>query len=123
MRDYGITMTDRVGEWTVACFGDEIAHDKVERIHRFVEEALELAQSVGCDKETILQLVDYVYNRPIGEMEQEIGGVVVTLGALCFAYDIDMENLGQRELDRVWTKVDKIREKQRNKPKMGPLPE
>ncbi len=121
MRPRGLT--ERTGDWTIACFGNEIAHDQVERIHRFLEEALELAQAVDCDKETVLQLVDYVYNRPVGEMTQEIGGVVVTLSALCFAYDVDMEDLGDKELDRVWTKLDKIREKQRNKPKMGPLPE
>lgn len=121
MRPYGIT--ERVGRWTTDCFGEEIAHDKVERIHRFMEEALELAQSVGCDKETVLQLVDYVYNRPVGEMNQEIGGVVVTLAALCFAYDLDMSDLGEDELTRVWGKIEKIREKHRNKPKMGPLPE
>lgn len=121
MRPYGLT--EKTGDWTVHCFGNEIAHDKVERIHRFMEEALELAQSVGCTKETVLQLVDYVYDRPVGEMTQEIGGVVVTLSALCFAYDVDMEELGEAELGRVWTKIDKIREKHRNKPKMGPLPE
>jgi len=53
--------------WIEHCFGLEIANDKDERNHRFLEESLELVQSLGCTKEEALKIVDYVYGRPVGE--------------------------------------------------------
>jgi hypothetical protein len=35
-----------------ACFGPEISADRVERNHRFLEEALELVQACGAARET-----------------------------------------------------------------------
>lgn len=118
-----MTFQQRVDRWLIACFGVEIARDKVERNHRFLEEALELTQSCGCTKEEALQLVDYVYGREIGEVSQEVGGVMNTLAALCIAHDIDMDEAGHIEMDRCWTKVEKIRAKQAAKPKFSPLPQ
>ena len=112
-----------VREWAVACFGEEIANDKVERNHRFLEEALELVQSNGITKDECLKLIDYVYNRPIGETKQEVGGVSTTLSALCAAYNIDLQSCAKDELARVWTKIEKVRAKQKAKPKFSPLPE
>jgi NTP pyrophosphatase (non-canonical NTP hydrolase) len=117
------TLQDRVKPWLLACFGEEIANDFKERNHRFLEEALELVQACGCTQSEAHQLVDYVYGRPIGEKEQECGGVMITLAALCLAQQIDMHECGERELERIWSKIEKIREKQANKPKHSPLPE
>lgn len=107
----------------LACFGERISKDKTERNHRFLEEALELVQATGCTKSEAHQLVDYVFERPIGEPVQECGGVMVTLAALCLANDLNMNECGEMELSRIWTKIEKIREKQANKPKHSPLPE
>ena len=112
-----------VEPWLEACFGEEIASDKVERNHRFLEEALELVQSTGCTQSEAHQLVDYVFNREVGEPHQETGGVMVTLAALCIANGLDMEVAGEDELERIWGKVEEIREKQANKPKHSPLPQ
>jgi NTP pyrophosphatase (non-canonical NTP hydrolase) len=112
----------RVKLWSDECFGPEISMDKTERNQRFLEEALELVQSAGLLKEDALQLVDYVYDRPVGELEQEIGGTMVTLAALCNAHNIDLEAVSDVEVDRIWQKVDQIREKQKNKPKFSALP-
>lgn len=111
-----------VRKWLLACFGKEISNDKIERNHRFLEEALELVQSTGCTKSEAHQLVDYVFERPIGEPYQEVGGAIVTLSALCSANELSMQECGEKELARIWTKVEKIREKQANKPKHSPLP-
>jgi hypothetical protein len=105
-----------------ACFGPEISADIGERNHRFLEEALELVQTLGCTRSEAHQLVDYVYSRPPGDPPQEVGGVMVTLAALCLAADLDMHGDGERELARVWTKVEAIRAKQAAKPKHSPLP-
>lgn len=114
---------DRVHEWAIECFGEEISFDQIERNHRFLEEALELAQAKGCTRQEVIALVDYVYGRPKGEPTQEVGGVMVTLAALCSASGMNMSQCGEVELRRINGKKDKIREKQRNKPKHSPLPQ
>lgn len=112
----------RVHEWMLTCFGIDIAADPVERNHRFLEEALELVQSVGCSKSEALQLVEYVYGRPPGDTRQEVGGTLVTLAALCTAAGVSMTACGELEVKRVWTKIEQIRAKQAAKPKHSPLP-
>ncbi len=113
----------RVHDWMRACFGPEISNDKIERNHRFLEEALELVQSLGSTRGECHQLVDYVFGREVGEPVQEVGGSIVTLAALCLANGIDMAGAGETELARIWTKIEKIRAKQAAKPKHSPLPE
>lgn len=113
----------RVQPWMIACFGAEISGDGAERNHRFLEESLELVQACGCTASEAHQLVDYVYGRPVGERAQEVGGVMVTLAALCLAQGLDMHAAGETELARIWTKVEAIRAKQAAKPKHSPLPQ
>lgn len=112
----------RVQPWMLECFGQEIAADKIERNHRFYEEATETVQANGMTRSEAHQLVDYTYDRPVGELHQEIGGVMVTLAALCLASGQDMHVAGETELARIWTKVEAIRAKQAAKPKHSPLP-
>jgi len=121
--DQPATFQERVRPWMLACFGETISNDITERNHRFVEESLELAQSKGCTASEAHQLVDYVFGRPVGEPAQEVGGVMVTLAALCLASGLDMQSAGETELARIWTKIDKIRAKQAAKPAHSPLPE
>jgi hypothetical protein len=113
---------DRVGDWMLACFGEEIAGDKQERNHRFIEEALELVQACGCTQSEAHQLVDYVFERPSGVIAQEAGGVAVTFAALCNAWNLNGDFCAETELVRIWTKVETIRAKQASKPKHSPLP-
>lgn len=116
------TFQKRVDAWIQACFGPEIGADKTERNHRFIEEALELVQAGGCTVSEAHQLVDYVFNRPVGELNQEVGGVMNTLASLCNVHGIDLDAAAETELARVWTKVEKIRAKSVTKPKHSPLP-
>lgn len=118
----GISFQQRVYMWMLRCFGQQIASDTMERNHRFLEESLELVQAGGCSKSEALQLVEYVYGRPSGVMSQEVGGVAVTLAALCSAFTLDLEYCSEAELSRVWTKIEQIRAKQAAKPKYSPLP-
>lgn len=113
----------RVQPWMMATFGTEIAADTAERNHRFLEESLELVQACGCTASEAHQLVDYVFNRPVGDPAQEVGGVMVTLAALCLAQGQDMHDAGETELARIWTKVEAIRAKQADKPRHSPLPQ
>jgi len=108
---------ERVLPWMLECFGPKIAADTTERNHRFMEEALELAQACGATASECHQMVDYVFGRPTGDKNQEVGGVMVTLAALCLAHDLDMHKAAEQELSDIWTKMDQIRAKHAGKPK------
>jgi NTP pyrophosphatase (non-canonical NTP hydrolase) len=114
----------KVWAWVNECFGEQVSQDATERSFRFIEESLELVQSLGATKEEVLKLVDYVYSRDVGELEQEIGGVMVTLAALNAAMDICLEQAAIRELERVNAKIEKIRSKHFSKPQdvRSPIP-
>lgn len=114
---------DRVAAWIAECFSPEVGSDVLERSHRLLEEALELVQASGCTKEDVLEIVDYVYDRPAGSLEQEVGGVMVTLAALCSALELSMDAAADRELDRNWERIEAIRYKQATKPAGSPLPQ
>jgi len=100
----------------------EVCRDGTERNHRFLEEALELVQSLGCTQSEAHQLVDYVFGHPVGEPMQELGGTMLTLSALASCHDMNLDHAGELELARVWAKIDLIRAKQAAKPKHSPLP-
>lgn len=117
------TLQTQVRKWTNAAFGKEVSNDRDERNHRFLEEALELVQAQGCTRIDAHTLVDYVFERPAGEPRQEVGGVMLTLAALCNASDLDMSAAAQDEMRRVWDKIETIRAKQAAKPKNSPLPQ
>jgi len=113
----------RVERWLDACFPPSVRSDRAERTHRFLEEALELAQANGCSRDDALALVEYVFGRPVGRPDQEVGGVMVTLAGLCSASGINMDNAGDRELERNWDRIETIRAKQQAKPHGSPLPQ
>lgn len=113
-----------VGDWCVDCFGETTAADVVERNWRFLEEALELVQSLGGDADAAHQLVDYVFGREQGEPHQEVGGVMVTLAALTYANKLSMGQAAHDELRRITRPeiMRKIRGKHASKPHRSPLP-
>lgn len=115
---------NRVGEWMGQCFTPEIIADKLERSDRFIEEALELVQACGYDAARAHALVDYVFGRPVGEPSQEVGGVMVTLAALCNPHGLDMQQAAEAELSRILRPeiIEKIRVKQASKPTGSALP-
>lgn len=116
---------DRVSEWMQTCFGPQISADRLERRDRFLEEALELVQTLPeFTADRAHALVDYVFNRPTGRTEQEVGGVSVTLAALCEAEWIDQQHWAEVELARINAPdvIEKIRAKQAGKPTGSALP-
>lgn len=112
----------RVRPWLVACFTEDFDSEEHAREARFIEEAIELFQAKGRSFEELISVAKYVYSRPMGEVYQEVGGVMTTLAALCIVSKLDMHEAGETELARIWTKVDAIRAKQANKPRHSPLP-
>jgi hypothetical protein len=102
----------KTAEWLKKCFSPEVAADKKERSLRFIEEAVELVQSTGLTEDDVLKIVYYVYNRDTGFLNQEIGGVMVTLAGLCEAENEQLQTCALVELMRVNANIEKIREKQ-----------
>jgi hypothetical protein len=108
----------RAQYWAKKCFGLTLATDRNERNQRFAEEAIELVQACGMSERAVLGAVAYVYNRPVGEVRQEVGGTYTTLALLCAANGIDMVAEGEKdllEIDNDETSA-RIREKRRTKP-------
>lgn len=117
------TWQTRVSEWLFEAFGfGTLDCAPLERSHRFLEEAIELAQACGCTRDQALELVGYVFGRPTGAVSEEVGGVLVTLGALCWTERISMEQCAEAELARCWRNVDAIRAKAATKPAGTALP-
>lgn len=118
------SLEKRVQNWCVECFGQTTAEDVTKRTWRFLEEALELAQSLGADKSDVLKLADYTFSRQKGQPNQELGGVMVTLAALSAANHMDMMAAFNSEFARINRPetVAKIRAKHATKPLKSPLP-
>lgn len=128
------TFQSRVEPWFLQCFPPSVCINKIERADRFGEEAIELMQVIYVlfghlsneeSRKRSHTLVDYVHDRPVGELHQEIGGVMVTLAALCMVMGRNMHQDGETELARISEPavIDKIRKKQDSKRDIhGPLP-
>lgn len=69
----------RTARWVRDAFGPETMEHLDERAARVLEEAVELAQTMGVTKTTANKIVEYVFSRPPGKWAQEIGGVGITL--------------------------------------------
>lgn len=93
-----------VHEWCAAAFGADHAASLPQRGIRHVEEAIEAAQAAGCERAMVLKLVDYVFDRPAGELRQEIGGSGLTLLALAQAASISADEAECAEIARVKAK-------------------
>lgn len=88
--------------WARAAFGDDQATSLPQRATRLLEEAIELYQACGTEDPAMAKkLVDYVFDRPPGEISQEIGGVAVCLLALAAAAGLSADREELREIERV----------------------
>jgi hypothetical protein len=110
------SLQKRIAQWITACLGEECWDDMDDRTIRFLEEAVELAQALGIPEAAAHRVVSYVYDREIGEPPQEIAGVFLTLANVATCHNFDMTELAEKELARVWGKIDKVRAKQAGKP-------
>jgi NTP pyrophosphatase (non-canonical NTP hydrolase) len=109
----------KILRWAVTTFGAD-ASTEAERITRFAEEAVELAQAAGLDKGKMLALVEHVYGKPVGERAQEVGGVGLTLLAYCEAAGLSAEAEERREWARALAfPADQIRKRQNAKADAG----
>lgn len=91
-------------EWireTFGCLPGLDVESRRERAMRFLEEAMELCQAVGLTQGDVYNMARYTYGRPAGVPAQEVGGVAVTLCALCEVLGISATQAEFDEIGRV----------------------
>lgn len=91
----------RVAKWIRESLGEESASNGIERTLRFVEEAVELAQACGVDAGIVRRLVDYVFDRSVGDPPKEIAGCMVSLYGAASALGVDADEEFKKELIRI----------------------
>lgn len=93
-------LQDRVRDWVLTTFGNENPL-LYERALRMLEEAVETTQCCKVPRDQVHRLIDYVYDRPVGDISQEIGGTAVGLLALAAFSGVNSEEALLTELDRI----------------------
>jgi hypothetical protein len=106
-----------VTEFVIDTFGIETMNTD-ERIARFIEEAIELAQAENMTKERVEAIVNYVFSRPKGDPFQELGGVGVTLLAYSGHVGMSADHAEVIEFERV-LKVGRSTMRSRQKAKVA----
>lgn len=107
-----INIAERVHVWVVTRLGVK-AMEPHERAMRMLEEALELAQAMGVTEEEAERLRANVFQKPAGEVAQELGGAAITLFACAESVGQSLLDCGKKEMDRVESlPVDRFRRRQ-----------
>lgn len=76
------TIAMMILNWAKSTFGP-VAFDPAERAARLLEEAAEVAQAMGVKPEVARAIVGRTYSRPVGEVDKEVGGVLVCAYSIC----------------------------------------
>ena len=93
-----------IASWAEKAFGREEAISLPQRGLRLLEEAIEAFQACGGDEAIAHKLVSFVFGRPPGTIDQELGGVAVTVLALAAAAGLSADEEECREVQRVLNK-------------------
>lgn len=114
---------DRVAAAHHALFHDDPT-DIAERVARFFEEATETCQAFGLDFADAHQLVNYTYDRPVGEPAKEIGAAMLTLTSLCVVAGYNLMECAEADLEKLQRPetIARIRAKRSTRHGRGPLP-
>lgn len=118
MSHYSVTgrWQHRWADWCKETFGKHSFMDVRNRVARVVEEAAELGQSEGLDKDTVYRIVERVYSRDVGQPKQEAAGVFITLLIYCASTGVSILHAVGIEWRRVQKMgPDHFRKKQREK--------
>lgn len=78
---------------------DEMLTDA--RAWRFFEESVELMQAIGYEAEDVHRAVDLVFAKPVGNINAECGGVMITFLALLTALDLNAQASFSSEFARI----------------------
>jgi len=91
----------RVLEWVRETFGEETFNPR-ERVLRFLEEAIELAQAEAVPYAQAVRVLNHVYDKPPGDPLLEVGGVGTTLLAYCASKNVSADQAERTEAARVF---------------------
>ena len=94
-------MQGLAAQWVTERLGRACLLNRYERALRVLEEATELAQAEGVYQDDARRVVDYVFNRPVGEPKLEAAGTAVALLAWAEAADNNLRSLIETELHRL----------------------
>lgn len=91
------------------------------RVLRLLEEVTELAQAERVSIQDASTILVQVYNRPVGEPEKELGGVMVCLAAYAGTRGYDFEEIFWREFERIMDPkmMEKVRKRNLEGDKIG----
>jgi len=112
-----LSLYDRIGQFLRDAWPEDITVRPKVRVYRFMEEAMELGQALDVTKEQAQTLLDRVYGNPPGDVKQEVGGVVFTMFATVKSLGMDVLTEGHASVDEAYGRIDKIREKNKTKPR------
>jgi NTP pyrophosphatase (non-canonical NTP hydrolase) len=110
------SLQDRAYRVGAEVFGKANMDNPEERANRFFEEACEAVQAVGMSPDRCTDILRYVFNRPRGELSQELGGVMITAMTFAHAFNYDAVTLATVEINRVEANKDRCRAKHAAKP-------
>ncbi len=91
-----------VVDWGLRVFGDD-APDRRNLALRFLEEAMELVQTQGLSPHDVGVVAARVFNRPVGDIKNEIGGVQVALYCHAGELGLDVDSCEATEVVRIHT--------------------
>lgn len=95
-----IEIQKRIRRWVESRLGPAAMYLH-ERGMRASEENIELVQCCGVTREEYHALVDHVYDKPVGDIHQELGGAALTLLALADGAAHVLSQCADRELERI----------------------
>ena len=108
-------INQRIETWLTAVVGADWREHKEERATRFLEEAIELCQTLGVTKEQINIMLDYVYARPSGTLTEELTGVYVTLNALTSSHNMELVPAVEKQFEYYESRVAEYQKHRDNK--------
>ena len=119
-KGYGIDQAV-VEQWVRTTFGDKMFESKEERAARVLEEAVELYQVFAPgNRAKAHKIVDMVFDKKVGELHNETGGLIVTLLAVCCNEGLRLDEMANKEITRIKSLPgDGFRKKQRDKADLG----
>lgn len=89
--------------WARTMFGD-VAMSRAERAKRMFEEACELAQACDLAEDECRAIARRTWSRPKDTVRKEVGGLLVTLLALCEINNVDPDEALLAEARRILSK-------------------
>lgn len=105
-----------VAFWMSDTFTPDVINNRQVRALRFLEEALELTQALDLSPHDATRILAHVYSRPKErQVAKGVGGVIITLAALCNSVDVQMDGAYSADLIRCWQDKDAIAARQAGK--------